>query len=54
VKERVLERSELESCLRHGRALMPDQLPPLLACIAAEIWVRSWSTPLRAETSAGA
>lgn len=43
VRERLVERVQLESCLRDGRALAPDQLPPLLACIAVEVWARAWS-----------
>ncbi len=40
VRERLVVRSELEACLRDGRALRPAQLPPLTACIAAEVWAR--------------
>lgn len=42
VREGLVERAQLEACLREGRALMPGQLPPLTACIAAEIWARAW------------
>lgn len=42
-RERLIDRAQVEACLRDGQVLMPDQLPPLLACIAAEIWARAWS-----------
>lgn len=42
-RERIIDRAALESIIREGRALVPDQLPPLLGCIAAEVWMRSWS-----------
>ncbi|MGB6450488.1 MAG: asparagine synthase-related protein, partial [Steroidobacteraceae bacterium] len=44
VRERLINRAQLEACLRDGQALMPGQLPPLLASIAAEIWARAWSS----------
>ncbi|MGH8148925.1 MAG: asparagine synthase-related protein, partial [Steroidobacteraceae bacterium] len=43
VRERIADRKQLEACLRGGRALMPVQLAPLVACIAAEVWARAWS-----------
>jgi asparagine synthase (glutamine-hydrolysing) len=43
-RERLIDRAQLEACLRDGQALMPGQLPPLLACIAAEIWARAWTS----------
>lgn len=51
VRKRIADRHELESCLRGGRVLMPDQLPPLLACIAAEIWARTWNGALPARSA---
>jgi asparagine synthase (glutamine-hydrolysing) len=42
-RERVVDRAQLEICLRDGQALAPEQLSPLLASIAAETWIRAWS-----------
>ncbi|MGB6449412.1 MAG: asparagine synthase-related protein [Steroidobacteraceae bacterium] len=41
-REGLVDRAQLEACLREDRALMPGQLPPLTACIAAEVWARAW------------
>jgi asparagine synthase (glutamine-hydrolysing) len=47
-RERVFARDQLESCLRDGRALKTTELPPLLGCIAAEVWIRAWHNATRA------
>jgi asparagine synthase (glutamine-hydrolysing) len=47
-RERLFAREQLQTCLRDGRALNSGQLPRLLACIAAEVWIRAWYGALRA------
>lgn len=41
-KEGVIDRSSLEPYLGNGQPIRPEQWSPLAACIAAEIWIRSW------------
>lgn len=41
-RERIVARGELEACLRDGQVLREGQLSPLLACVAAEVWIRTW------------
>lgn len=41
-REHLFARAQLESCLRDGQVLRSGQLSPLLACIAAEVWIRAW------------
>lgn len=54
-REGLLARNALATCLRDGQVLKEGQLSPLLACIAAEVWIRSrrgsarTAPPLRAE-----
>ncbi len=43
-REHVVERAQLEICLRDGQALSPEQLSPLLASIAAETWIGAWGS----------
>jgi len=39
----VLVRKDLEPCLLKGQPFREEHLPPLLACIAAEVWARTCS-----------
>lgn len=49
VREGVLDRTALEPHVVHGRPLHASQFYPMLACIAAEIWSRTWARrPVRA------
>jgi asparagine synthase (glutamine-hydrolysing) len=43
VREGILDRKSLEPHLLHGQPLRSEQLSPLFASIAAEVWVQSWS-----------
>jgi len=43
VRERIVKRAALEPYLLHRRTFSADQFSPLLACIAAELWVRNWA-----------
>jgi asparagine synthase (glutamine-hydrolysing) len=43
VREGILDRKSLEPHLLHGQPLRNEQLFPLFASIAAEVWVQSWS-----------
>jgi asparagine synthase (glutamine-hydrolysing) len=43
IRERILDRQSLESYLLRGQPLRNEQLFPLFASIAAEVWVQSWS-----------
>ena len=42
---RIIRRAALEPYLRHRKTFRADQISPLLACVAAELWVRHWSRP---------
>jgi len=42
VREGLLDRKALEPYICRGHPLRPMQLLPMLACAAAEIWVRNW------------
>jgi asparagine synthase (glutamine-hydrolysing) len=42
-QRKILRRSALEPYLVHGQSIRAEHLWPLLACIAAELWVRAWS-----------
>lgn len=49
--ERLLTCKPLERCLREGQALRSGQLSPLLACIAGEVWLRTWQRTTRTAPS---
>jgi hypothetical protein len=36
----VINRKELQPQIVQGQSFREEQLPPLLACIAAEVWAR--------------
>jgi asparagine synthase (glutamine-hydrolysing) len=42
VQQRILRRAALEPYLVQQQSMRPEHLFPLLACIAAEIWIRAW------------
>jgi asparagine synthase (glutamine-hydrolysing) len=42
-QRKILRRSALEPYLVHGQSIRAEHFWPLLACIAAELWVRAWS-----------
>ena len=42
VRERIINRASLEPLLVEGQPFRADQFWPLLACVAAEFWSRSW------------
>jgi asparagine synthase (glutamine-hydrolysing) len=41
----IVDRSDLELHIVHGQPLREEHFLPLLACIAAEVWARTCSTP---------
>ncbi len=43
VNERIVSKTALEKYITRGESLRVDNCRPLLACIAAEIWARTWS-----------
>lgn len=44
VREKIINRESLEPFIVHGQAMRIEHLFPFLACIAAEIWIRNWTT----------
>jgi asparagine synthase (glutamine-hydrolysing) len=48
VRDGIIRRAALEPYLRRRKTFRGDQISPLLACVAAELWVRHWSRPGRA------
>ncbi len=44
IRERIVERDALEPYVARGRPVDQWSLWPLLSCIAAEIWLRKWTT----------
>lgn len=44
VRERIIDRAVIEPYLAFNQPLRMSRLFPLLACVAAEIWVTSWAT----------
>ncbi len=47
MRQGILSRKALEPCVFRRQPLRTEQLTPLLACVAAEVWVRSWSDSIR-------
>jgi asparagine synthase (glutamine-hydrolysing) len=47
VRQGILSRKALEPCVLHTQPMRGEQLFPLLASIAAEVWARAWSFPVR-------
>jgi asparagine synthase (glutamine-hydrolysing) len=45
-QQRLLNVAELETILKHAQPIRADQLYPLLACVAAEVWTRAWRVPV--------
>jgi asparagine synthase (glutamine-hydrolysing) len=43
-RERIVSKHELETILVDGQSYRPENSWPLLACISAEIWARTWTT----------
>jgi asparagine synthase (glutamine-hydrolysing) len=43
VRSHILDRNAVDQCIRDRRPVRVEQLRPLIACIAAEIWARSWN-----------
>ena len=52
VRQGILSRKALEPCILHTQPLRGEQLFPLLASIAAEVWARTWSEHARANGAA--
>jgi hypothetical protein len=48
VRERIIRWAALEPYLRYRKTFRADQISPLLACVAAELWVRHWTRPFSA------
>jgi asparagine synthase (glutamine-hydrolysing) len=48
-RHKLLDRHAVESLIGHPRPLRPEELFPLMSCIAAEVFVQTWSE--RAATS---
>ena len=46
-REKILDRLSIEPYLKHERPMEVSHLFPLAACIAAELWARSWATARR-------
>jgi asparagine synthase (glutamine-hydrolysing) len=44
VRERIIVRDQIERYLVHRECLRPEHCVSIIACIAAELWVRAWST----------
>lgn len=44
VREGILNKRALDACLSGSQPMQFEQFPRLLACIAAEVWTRSWMT----------
>lgn len=42
VRDQIIRRDSLEPFIVNGESLQEGQLYPLLACLAAELWTRSW------------
>jgi hypothetical protein len=42
IRERIVERDSVEPYLGGSRPMPLELFPSLLACVAAEIWARSW------------
>lgn len=51
VREGIIERSSLEPHLAARRPVRPEQWSSLAACIAAELWMRSWVSGQSATTT---
>lgn len=47
VSEGIIDRPSLEPYLSARQPIRPEQCSPLTACIAAEMWARSWLTPVQ-------
>ena len=45
VRERILSRSALDAILLNDEPMRAEAVFPLLACVAAETWARSWGQP---------
>jgi asparagine synthase (glutamine-hydrolysing) len=43
VRQGLLSRAELDPYLSAGKPLRPTQIFPLVACVAAEAWIQSWT-----------
>jgi hypothetical protein len=43
-REKIIDRQIIEPYLRRARPIEIDNIFPLLACIAAELWVQTWKT----------
>jgi asparagine synthase (glutamine-hydrolysing) len=44
VREHIIERETVDRCIVNREPLRATDVRPLLACIAAEVWYRSWNT----------
>jgi asparagine synthase (glutamine-hydrolysing) len=52
-REGIIKRLELEPFIAHGEALREEHWSPLVACIAAEVWARSWTGSMTSSASTG-